>query len=120
MPIILQLLFQIHSVNIFLQMRNGLAIIGENSSKPLYTNSKIQTHAEMDALNKVNYLLKCKKIKKTKMDLIVLRVNKSGNLCESAPCFHCTKQLFENKSIKIEKLYYSTSSGNIKCVKFNK
>ena len=38
--------------------------MGENSYKPLYSNSKIYTHAEMDALNKVKGLLKCKKIKK--------------------------------------------------------
>lgn len=101
-------------------MRNGHAIIGENSNKPLYSNSKIQTHAEMDALNKVKYLLKCKKIKKTKMNLIVLRVNKSGGLCESAPCYHCTRELFKNKYIKIDKLYYSNSNGNITCIKFNK
>lgn len=53
------------------------------------------------------------------MNLIVLRVNKRGELCESAPCFHCTKQLENNNIIQIEKLFYSRSDGTITCVKFN-
>ncbi len=74
----------------------------------------------MDALNKVKGLLKCQKIKKTRMNLVVLRINKSGELCESAPCFHCTKELMNNNEyVQIDKLYYSKSNGNIRCVKFN-
>ncbi len=73
----------------------------------------------MDALNKVKGLLKCQKIKKNKMSLIVLRVNKRGDLCESAPCFHCTKELENNNIIQIDKLYYSRSNGTITCVKFS-
>jgi len=98
---------------------NGKAVIGENSDKPLYSNSKIKTHAEMDALNKAKNLLRCKKIKKNKMDLIVLRINKSGQLCESAPCFHCTKELASNTIVQIDKLYFSRANGTITCIKFN-
>ena len=88
-------------------MGNGKVVIGENSDKALYSNSKIKTHAEMDALNKAKSLLRCKKMKKNKMHLIVLRINKMGELCESAPCFHCTKELAENSYVQIDKLYYS-------------
>lgn len=94
-------------------------IMGENSHKPLYSNNKIKTHAEMDALNKVKGLIKCKKIKNNKMNLVVIRVNKIGNLCESAPCFHCTKELSKNNYVQIDKLYYSRSDGSITCIKFN-
>ena len=73
----------------------------------------------MDALNKVKGLLKCKKIKSNKMNLIVLRANKNGELRDSAPCFHCTKELSNNNHIQIDKLYYSKSDGSIVCVKFN-
>lgn len=97
---------------------NGKAVIGENSDKPLYSNSKIKTHAEMDVLNKAKKLLRCKKIKKNKMDLVVLRINKSGQLCESAPCFHCTKELASNNIVQIDKLYFSRSDGTITCIKF--
>lgn len=94
--------------------------MGENSDKPLYSNNKIKTHAEMDALNKVKGLLKCQKIKKTKMNLVVIRVNKRGDLCESAPCYHCTRELFANSDfVQIDKLYYSRSNGSITCVKFS-
>ncbi len=74
----------------------------------------------MDALNKARGLLRCGKIKKNKMNLIVLRVNKLGDLCESAPCFHCTKELSENEEIQIDKLYFSKSDQSITCIKFNK
>ena len=100
-------------------MGNGKAVIGENSDKPLYSNSKIKTHAEMDVLNKTKNLLRCKKIKKNKMDLIVLRINKSGKLCESAPCFHCTKELASNDFIQIDKLYFSRADQTITCIKFD-
>lgn len=100
-------------------MGNGKAVIGENSDTPLYSNNKIKTHAEMDALNKAKSLLRCGKIKKNKMNLIVLRVNKLGNLCESAPCFHCTKELSQNEVIQIDKLYFSRSDQTITCIKFD-
>ncbi len=100
-------------------MGNGKAVTGENSSNPLYSNSKIKTHAEMDALNRVKNLLRCKKIKKNRMNLVVLRINKTGELCESAPCFHCTKELAENNFVQIDKLYYSRAGGLITCIKFD-
>ena len=98
---------------------NGKVITGENSNKPLYSNNKINTHAEMDALQKVKSLLRCKKIKNNKMNLIVIRINKMGELCESAPCFHCASSLATNDSVQIDKLYYSRSNGTITCVKFD-
>ena len=73
----------------------------------------------MDALDKIKDLIRCKKIKNNKVNLVVLRINKSGDLCESAPCYHCTKELFKNNLININKLYYSRTGGIITCVKFN-
>jgi hypothetical protein len=52
------------------------------------------------------------------MNLIVLRINKNGDLCESGPCLHCTKELFENSFVQIDKLYYSRAGGSITCIKF--
>ncbi len=96
-------------------------VLGENSDNSLYSNSNIKTHAEMDALNKsINILANKKnKSKKTKVNLIVIRVNKLGELCESAPCYHCTQSLALNNSIQIEKLYYSRADRTISCVKFS-
>ena len=72
----------------------------------------------MDAMINLENFIKCKKIKKEKMNLVVLRVNKSGNLCESAPCYHCSLELKKNKNIIIDKLYYSRADGTITCIKF--
>ena len=96
----------------------GKVVIGENSERSLYGNSQIKTHAEMDAMKNLDNFIRCKKIKKEKMNLIVLRINKSGSLCESAPCYHCTQELAKNKNISIDKLYYSRPDGSITCIKF--
>ena len=72
----------------------------------------------MDALRKLDLMIRNGKYKKTKVDLIVLRVNKSGNLCESAPCLHCTQELNQS-DIVINKLYFSRNDGTITCIKFS-
>lgn len=97
----------------------GRIIYGENSEKPLHSNNIIGTHAEMDALKRVFPLLRNGKIKKNKMNLIVLRINKLGELRESAPCFHCTKELAKKENIIINKLYFSRTDGTIICFKFD-
>jgi hypothetical protein len=73
----------------------------------------------MDALRKLEYLVRCGRYKKNKTDLLVIRINKNGGLCESAPCQHCTKELSEVKFIKIDMLYYSRADGTITCIKFS-
>ena len=64
-------------------------------------------------------MIKQKKIKNKKMDLIVLRVTKNGKLSQSAPCFHCTFQLSNSNLININRLYYSASENTIDCIKFS-
>ena len=94
--------------------------MGENSERNRFGNSKLNTHAEMDALRNYELLIRnniCKK--KSKMDLIVLRINKNGKLCESAPCINCTKELNETDVVTINNLYFSRNDGTITCVKFS-
>lgn len=100
---------------------NSLIITrGINSDKTKYGNMYVKTHAEMDALRKACNMLKCGRIKtKTRMNLIVLRINGYGNLSESAPCYHCTMELAKSKQIIINKLYFSTDEENIVCTKFS-
>ena len=79
-------------------------------------------HAEIDALKHLAYLVKSGKIKKntnTKMDMVVLRVSKSGKLGESAPCLHCTNELKKNSMVRINNLYFSNNDGTISCMKFD-
>lgn len=100
----------------------GKFAIGENSERNRYGNNRLSTHAEMDALKKLDNLFRVTRCKKQSMDLVVLRVNKSGNLCESAPCYHCTHELNifqKKKGISINKLYFSRWDGSIICIKFS-
>ena len=103
-------------------VKKGKIAMGENSERYRFNNIKIKMHAEIDALNNLHYLIhsgKMKKINIKKMDLIVIRVTKTGKLGESAPCYHCTNELNKNSKIKINNLYYSKNDGTIKCIKFD-
>jgi hypothetical protein len=92
---------------------------GENSNKRLFSNHKITTHAEVAALNKflAIHSLKQKKIKK--IDIIVIRINKTGHLCESKPCMNCMK-ILRNSGVYIDNIYCSTAIRTIECIKFDK
>jgi hypothetical protein len=105
--------------NNFLEHYNSLTITkGINSDKTKYGNKNVKTHAEMDALNKTYNLVKRRKLKKgVKMSLIILRVNRNGKLCQSAPCVHCTIQLSKLKNIIIDKIYFSTDGEKIVSIK---
>ena len=103
-------------------VKKGKIAIGENSDRCRFNNSKIKMHAEIDALKHLTYLIKSGKIKKStnsKMDMVVLRVSKSGKLGESAPCFHCTDEIRKNSLVRINNLYFSNNDGTISCMKFN-
>ena len=67
----------------------------------------------MDAINK----LKTRDNKKLlKVNIVVIRVNNSGNLCSSQPCHKCVeymKTVAIQKGYKIKKIFYSTSTGEI-------
>ena len=97
----------------------GKIAIGENSERIRFGNTKLSTHAEMDALARLKNLIRVKRCKKQKMDLIVIRINKSGDLCESAPCQHCTYELSKLTTISINKLYFSRGDRSITCIKFS-
>ncbi len=106
--------------NYFLHNYNSLTVTkGINSDKTKYGNKNVKTHAEMDALKKTHNLIKRHKLKKgVKMSLIILRVNKNGKLCESAPCLHCTIQFSKLRNITIDKIYFSIDGEKIVCTKF--
>jgi tRNA(Arg) A34 adenosine deaminase TadA len=91
---------------------------GVNSTKKRFKNKNITTHAEIQALNNLRYILTKNKIRKTKVDLYVFRFLKNGDLSLSAPCHHCSVELSKNKYIEINNLYYSVDNGLIK-IKFN-
>lgn len=83
---------------------------GENQIR-----GKTSIHAEEDCINKIPYK-KDGKIKK--VSLLVLRVNKLGNLTMSKPCKHCIQKMNEiiHKNYKITSVYFTNNEGDIeKC-----
>jgi deoxycytidylate deaminase len=50
--------------------------------------------------------------KKSKIDLVVIRINKIGELCNSRPCYNCLNLM---KAVGIRKVYYSISSNELIC-----
>ncbi len=50
--------------------------------------------------------------KAQKLDLVVVRVNKSGSTCNARPCHNCLDMM---KAVGIRKVYYSISPDEIIC-----
>ena len=83
-------------------------------------NEKKSTHAEIDAFKKLKINHDKKKNIKN-LNLVVIRVNKSGELCESKPCIHCMNYLNKNiysKGYRIKNIIYSTKNSKIVKKKF--
>jgi hypothetical protein len=70
-------------------------------------------HAEIDALYKINTKINIPK----KVDIIVVRITRSGQLANSRPCFHCIESL-EKSNLNIKYVYYSTTEGTFAKEKF--
>lgn len=71
-------------------------------------NSLPSKHAEIDALFKI---IKYRNLPR-KIDLVVVRLSKSGIVGESRPCWYCIKLLIKS-GLPIKNVYYSTADGNI-------
>ena len=65
-------------------------------------------HAEIDAINKI----KKKKNLPKQVDIVVIKLTKSGQLGESRPCYHCLCSL-ERSNLNIKHVYYSTKNNTI-------
>jgi len=68
-------------------------------------------HAEEDSI--INYK-RIGSTKSKKFSMLVIRINKSGSLCNSKPCYDCIEEF---KKFNINKIYYSNSDGDIICEK---
>ena len=75
-------------------------------------------HAEVLATKKLPYIHNNKKRKK-KVNLLVIKVTKSGKLANSKPCFHCIKYLNKMSSYQICNVYYSTHNQTIVKIPFS-
>jgi hypothetical protein len=68
----------------------------------------------MNAIDRLKTREKKKKL--FEINILVIRVNNSGNLCSSKPCSNCIlymKTIAVKKGYKIKRIFYSTSSGTI-------
>lgn len=88
---------------------NGKHIISKGYNKPVISAKPFHSiHAEMAAIKDAK-----SKIKYSKFDtlsMIVVRINKSGNLCFSKPCSHCQNIM---KNCGVQKCFFSTNTGDI-------
>jgi len=94
--------------------------MGENSTREARNGCCYSMHAEMEAISRLPPLPL--KAKKKRIILIVIRINRYGDLLNSTPCFKCIKHLTRlNKSsgYKIDKIYYSNKDGKIVIAKLS-
>lgn len=76
--------------------------------------SSYSLHAEENAINKLPHMPRHKKPKR--VDLLVIRANKSGSLGNSKPCIHCILRLYTKLPLKgyaLDTIYYSNKFGQI-------
>jgi len=52
------------------------------------------------------------KQKNTKLDIVVVRVNRSGEFCNARPCFNCLNMM---KVVGIRRVYYSINPDEVIC-----
>jgi cytidine deaminase len=76
-------------------------------------------HAEINAVMKLPSLPRNKKLKK--IDLLVIKVSKTGVLGSSKPCLNCLQKLNTiviTRGYHLVKIHFSTQGGEIKSKKF--
>ena len=81
---------------------NDYEIIGYNNTKNINSQIPIQTHAELDAMNKLTFKI----TKKMKFDCLVVRYTQNKFCCNSRPCYYCAKKLSEYCNCKIKNIFF--------------
>lgn len=74
-------------------------------------------HAEIDCIKR-SFLDKPRKRCRKRLKIMVVRVNKSGDVISSKPCSSCVKHLLRYPMIK--DIIYSTKLGKLKIMKLSK
>ena len=84
---------------------------GDNSDRELRSGCRYTAHAETDAIRKLPPTYNKKRI--LNINLIVIRVDKTGQLKNSKPCQKCIQHLSKIKYYRVKHIYYSDDKGNI-------
>jgi hypothetical protein len=96
--------------------RGKKGVIGVNSERRGFFRCPVSTHAEMDALSKLEST--SDRSDRIRYDLLVVRISPTGILGNSRPCYHCLRSLGRT-FINIRSVYYSTIDGRIVREKFS-
>jgi hypothetical protein len=91
--------------------------MGINSSRQVRSGCEYSRHAEVDAIMGLpppddRSKRKNSRYKKT-VDILVIRVTKSGLIRSSDPCFKCIEHMQGIRSYRIRYVYFSNSEGEI-------
>lgn len=96
-------------------IKNGEVVLSYGANK--YTMMGRTVHAEMAALRN---LPSRRHMMPQKVDMMVIRITSTGKLGMSMPCIRCVIDMHEMAPVigyRIDKVYYSTQSGDIECQK---
>jgi deoxycytidylate deaminase len=104
---IVDILSDLAEMSIMLQ-RHACALIvgGKIMAMSENKDGKADNHSEMNVIS--TYLSKNKPGNLTKCTLVIIRINRQGELCLSKPCANCVKYL---KYYGIKKIFYSSDTG---------
>lgn len=94
-------------------INNGKDVVyGYNSFRYIHRSTQQTRHAEIDAMKK---LPSHKKNRLISVSLLVIRVDRSGELKNSRPCFDCLKRLqyINRYGYRLVNIYYSDENGQI-------
>ena len=93
---------------------------GINSDRSRFNNEQYQTHAEIDVMRKFISKMFKKRIKYKEVDMIVIKISKTGVITNSQPCYHCALEIANQKKIKIKNIYFSNNDHLVEKHNFNK
>lgn len=104
---IVDMLSELAEMSVMLQ-RHACALIigGKIMAMSKNKDGKPDNHSEMNVIS--TYLSKNKPGNLSKCTLVIIRINRQGDLCSSKPCANCIKYL---KLYGIKKIFYSSDEG---------
>ena len=88
-------------------LANGKTEISEGKNNFIENETCTTIHAEINALEKIKKWRVCPK----NIDLIVIKINKNGDIGKGKPCDHCL-YLLSNSKVNVKNVYYSTIINN--------
>ena len=91
----------------YLLLANGRTKISEGKNNLIENDTCATIHAEINALQKIKKWRVCPK----NIDLVVIKLNKNGEIGKAKPCEHCL-YILENSKVNVKNVYYSTTINN--------